>query len=350
MRRFASVATATVVALSGLLVAAPSSQAGDVVASTNVSNSSTCDASGDGGADDCIRHRHHRDAADQVLTAKERLSVRVEVHPTLHGKSLRTQVQVRPLDAKGKPSGAWGTAGSFSWEAEPASDGAVRKVFTVCAPQKHGFYQVRKVVEMPKPASATRAAVRIQPLYTSAPSTVQANAYGCTNSPDDEVNVEYFNEVNFNELFMFLLNETTDDTIGLQMSCPEPLSPEFPPASLEVLVQTTDQKASSSCRDQSPILLEPGKGTCDDRGTCNLVVLARNNVTSVVYSQTFVQISLAQVVAGQFESTLIPSLEPATLPICNNTLNPCLLDATCSLSTEKPGSLELCESATDCTR
>ncbi len=343
MRRFASVATATVVALSGLLVAAPSSQAGDVVASTNVSNSSTCDASGDGGADDCIRHRHHRDATDQVLTAKERLSVRVEVHPALHGKSLRTQVQVRPLDAKGKPAGAWGTAGSFSWEAEPSDKGSVRKVFSVCAPQKAGLYQVRKVVEAPK--SQMRSATRSQVAYTSAPSTFVAQGSGCTNSPDDETNVEYFNEMSFEEMYELIIVKDPSGSFGLQISCPQREAPGIPPSSFDVVVQTADQASSSSCNEPTTIVLTPDQGTCDDRGVCTLIVLARNSVTSTVYSQTLLQVSLQP---SQDRWVLLPELEPATMPICNNELNACLLDDTCSLSTESTGVLQLCESGMDC--
>jgi hypothetical protein len=47
---------------------------------------------------------------------------------------------------------------------------------------------------------------------------------------------------------------------------------------------------------------------------------------------------------------VIPNLEPATVPICDGTLDPCILEGTCQLATTKTlETLQLCESAASCT-
>ena len=76
--------------------------------------------------------------------------------------------------------------------------------------------------------------------------------------------------------------------------------------------------------------------------SCRVTLFAWNTETQVIYSET----QLMLVLNGN--QTVIPNLLPATAPFCNNTLNDCLLEGACSLSTKQEGQLQLCESPTSC--
>ena len=166
----------------------------------------------------------------------------------------------------------------------------------------------------------------------------------CTNSQEDEANIEYFNQVLFEDEWLVNVVDT-GTTFQLAMDCPQPISPELP-ASLSVTLAFKASGGSTPC-DATPLVVP--KASMDTNPNCNqavctFTITASNSVTGTVYSTTLVQIALT---GGTIQ--FIPELEPATLPICNHPVADCLTTGTCSLSTSKVGAISLCSSGSQCT-
>ncbi len=171
----------------------------------------------------------------------------------------------------------------------------------------------------------------------------------CTNSNDDEAIIEYFNEGNFNQDFIIDIIQSSDtSSFNVQLSCPERESPEFPPSDFYLWMSSLYTSTPVASCDGGTLSFDNSRSAknlavCPDWPKCLFNIVLQNKTTGMIYSQTEYQM---EIFPGN--NTNIPQLEPATLSICNNTLNNCLVDDSCSLSTEKLGSLTLCGSSGSC--
>ena len=166
----------------------------------------------------------------------------------------------------------------------------------------------------------------------------------CQNSEQDEESIEYFNLENFNGNYSIQAASTDNTSFGLTLLCPERESPTYPPSELQVELTYPDGSATSPCNSTVPFTVRIGPDpspTCDAT-SCWIIVAATNSETQATYSSTVVRLT------PMANTTIVPTLNPATLPFCPKNVNPCLVDGTCQ---ESPGqaSIQLCESGTDCT-
>jgi hypothetical protein len=319
-------------------------QAGEVRGGSAPIVKEACDSTGDGDKDDCIRHGHHKGSSDHVLNGDDQLVVRAHAHPSLHNKTLRTEVQVRALNSAGKVTGPWTTQGTFVWNTTNDDGSAERKTFRVCAPEKTGLYQVRKKVTVPKTDSgdrSMRSGLRSSTTYTSSSTTVASNGPNCPPPDNAQDLVEYFNLVNFTEDFVIQIQNESSTTSYLWITCPEkgPSTPDY-----SLVLSTIDGSASSNCNSSTPLyLIYTSLSACSDLGEkCNFNVVYSDPVSGMVFSETEI------VLEGKWTGVIAPDLDPATMPVCNNTLNKCLVTEGCSESSKQTGSIQLCESATGC--
>lgn len=174
----------------------------------------------------------------------------------------------------------------------------------------------------------------------------------CTNSPDDEMIIEYFNQMEFNEEYEIILMDN-GTAWNLALSCPEPISSTLPPSTLNLVITSLDPTSpgpatGSSCQ-SGIIAIDKTKlknklyNSCSTGNTCRFDIILSNKQTKTIYCSTVYAIEMTN-----GNQTILPNLEPATLPICNNTINSCLISNTCSLSSEPYGELKLCESSLSC--
>lgn len=170
----------------------------------------------------------------------------------------------------------------------------------------------------------------------------------CTNSNNDELIIEYFNEQTFNETFVLEIIQSSDaSSFNVQLSCPPRESFEIPPADFYLWMSSLHTSTPVASCGGGTLSFDNSRSAknlavCPDWPKCLFNIVLQNKTTDMIYSQTEYQIEFMG------NSTVIPQLEPATLPICNNTINNCLLDDSCSLSSEKLGSLTLCDSSSSC--
>ena len=170
----------------------------------------------------------------------------------------------------------------------------------------------------------------------------------CTNSSEVEAIIEYFNEVSFNDLFEIILMQNPDTSYGVQLSCPERESNEIPPSDFYFLMSSVQTSTPVTSCDEGTLSFDNSRSAknlavCPNWPKCLFNIVLQNKTTGTIYSQTEYQVEF---VPGN--QTIIPNLNPATIQICNNTLNNCLVDDSCSLSSEQLGSLTLCESSSSC--
>ncbi len=167
-------------------------------------------------------------------------------------------------------------------------------------------------------------------------------SYGPT--PDDVNIVEYFNQIMFNaEIYVDVQDLGTQ--YQLVLSCPEPPSPTIPGPDFLLTMYTADSPPSSSTTcNGAPILLQkavlplPQSSFCASGGSnCNFNIVLSNRSSGTIYSQTLVAITLTPGI----NTTIIPNLEPATLPLS--------VPPPADLSSLTNGSISLCSDSTDCT-
>lgn len=309
-----------------------------------------CQANGDGGKDDCIRHKHHKALADHELSRDEKLTVRADLHPSLHNRNLRSEVQIRTLDASGKPNGPWITQGTFTWKSTKGVAPTVRKNFTVCAPEKIGLYQVRKKITVAKGSGAPRdlksglrSSLRSSSTTsTSSSTTFASNGTSCTTTPADDDLIESFNNMNFSQLAEIVMTSTGASQGTFLLSCPDDQlsNPDF-----LLTMKTPDGATSSTCSSggQAPTPIDSSNTACPNE-VCTFEIVFSNRTSGLIYSETTITITRPWAA----NTTLNPELEAATLPACSNNINPCLSPGACSESAESIGSIPLCESATSC--
>lgn len=203
-----------------------------------------------------------------------------------------------------------------------------------------------------------RMKVKVLPLYflraitalVSCTYAMTASAQGaCRNLPDDEIIVEYFNEISFNEE----VNITVSDqgtSFQFLLSCPPAESSDLPPSDFRLRLNTSDGSQYSECGSTAAISVDKAKltanqvGFCSRTGSCQFTVVLDNRSSRTVYSETVLDITPrnGQTIASP------PQLIPATVMICDDSLDTCLTDSECDLSTSEVGVLQLCESPNSC--
>lgn len=170
-----------------------------------------------------------------------------------------------------------------------------------------------------------------------------SRSWSCPNSPDDEMIIEYFNEIEFSEdIYITITDNGTQFTLIL--NCPPQQTPDFPPSNFNLQMYTSDNSQSASCNDGSIIINKiqlHSLSFCSDGEICSFLIILNNLITQSIYSQTELMITMTN-----GNNTYIPNLNPATLPLCPSNFNPCILEGNCPLSSDKEGDLSLCDSAT----
>lgn len=313
-----------------------------------------CDPTGDANrADDCIAHSHVGATADARMRPGDVITIRERIADALRGDRLVTEEQMRRVSRDGT-RGPWIGLRRTLWSAADTAKGATRTI-DVCRAKLPGRYEFRTSIRSAS-GSAQRAMRQLSaPVATSAPTMVtlpnRALAGACANAPDDETIVEYFNQIAYNQQFLLAIADQ-GSSFALWLRCPPPLSADFPPADFGMALALEGQASGVACNG-SPITLDKASlqagryAGCSLRGTvplCMFSVLVYNKLTQTIYSDTMLEIELLP--GGQ---TFIPNLNPATLPLCPGTLDPCVLTGTCTPSPSRMGTLTLCEGAASCT-
>ncbi len=148
----------------------------------------------------------------------------------------------------------------------------------------------------------------------------------CLTSQDDEAIVEYFNEVNFSDQISVLIDPVVAvaGSFDVTLSCPERLSPEYPPSDYELTMELVNSSTSTTCDSARPMRVTPASApaACNSAG-CEFEFIVSNSTTMKVFSTTVTRIRMA---SGE----VAPELSPATLPICAESLG--ALDALQSLT------------------
>lgn len=168
---------------------------------------------------------------------------------------------------------------------------------------------------------------------------------GCPPSPTDEMIVEYYNEMVFNDAFSITVEDTGAE-LQLSFGCPAPVSSTIPPPVMEIQFSTPDDAMTVTCNTGAitlPRATLTQQTFCDDNNVCAFDVTALDTSDGDVFSTSQLHLTLT---GGN--ATIVPDLEPATLPLCPQDPNPCLLSGDCTESTQKDGTLELCNDAETC--
>jgi hypothetical protein len=177
------------------------------------------------------------------------------------------------------------------------------------------------------PSSATSSPAPTAPFATSdalatsaiSPMTVtQSSPTGsCANSPNDEILIEYFNEVNFEDEFVIIKTDT-GTTFNISIFCPPAPDADYPGPDFNLTMSTKDRSASSNCNSSQPIVINKSQlnanrySYCSYK-TCAFTVALSNASTGSVFSST-----MTQVVMTSGNEQIIPELQPATEPICTS--------------------------------
>ncbi len=137
----------------------------------------------------------------------------------------------------------------------------------------------------------------------------------CTNSADDEMIVEYVNEMNFQDAFGVATG--TDPQSGaytVTPTCPERESSTIPPGDMDVRISTPDGSEYGSCHDGIPLTITqadlPELSSCSADGRCTFTISVLNTVTKEIYTQTTVSVQVTSPLTMQVD------LNPATIPLC----------------------------------
>ena len=335
--------TLIVVVFAAALVAAPAQAAGK-----------GCDITGDSHrADDCITHSHVGATADGNMRPGQTVTIRQHIADALRGENLVTVVQARRVIRDGKKA-PWINIRRTRWSAADTTASPNRTI-DVCKGNISGRYEFRTSTRLPKATGRRSARQAGATVATSAPTTVtlpnQSVTGACPNSPEDETIVEYFNQIEFS-MDIYVVITDQGSSFALSLSCPPQQTPYYPPSQFGMSMTLAGVGSGIGCNVGQLTL---SKATLQAGGyqgcqlvnsipACAFIVLVYNTSTQAVYSDTEFQITLTN-----GDNTYIPNLNPATLPLCPSSFNPCVLDGTCSLSTSKSAQLSLCDSADSAT-
>ena len=155
---------------------------------------------------------------------------------------------------------------------------------------------------------------------------VDGLAEDCPGSPDDEVNIEFFNMMMFNEEFTVGWTQLyATGQVAVRINCPERGGASIPAASFDLRISRPDGSDSVSCYEDRTIVLDrqglAELSSCATTRpcancvveTCQFLVTALNTVTGAEYSVTTVGLELSE--SG---TTVVPDLQPATSPACSS--------------------------------
>lgn len=159
---------------------------------------------------------------------------------------------------------------------------------------------------------------------------------------NDLPDVEYFNEENFDSGYGVSIVQQTDGIYSASLSCPPPVNPAFPPASLEVTMWDRALGQSTDCWSKSPITLSSQQTDpdCTSSG-CTMMVVVSDRLTADTLSTTAVNLPLRS-------APLEPlNLSPATVPIGKASPVPA---ASGTISIGKEAQLTLCSNSQACTQ
>jgi hypothetical protein len=345
------IAAVLIVGFANVIATSP---VGSTLSSSEDKNSQQCDSTGDADfADDCIHTVVDSFVKGEAVLPGKPFTSQVSIAPTLQGKDLIIVTQFREVSAEGT-FGSWWTHKRTHWASEDTSVSTTRDL-TSCAPSREGGYQMRTVLITPagsrKPvvasaAASTPAAMVPHELYSVRTASLkQAPATQCQNSPQDEENVEYFNEQSFTDAY-FLTVDVTETDYSITLNCPDPI-PGFA-SDLHVFFETGDSTLRGECNypgvAPASVISIPttelgSTSWCTSSLTCEITIFAESASTGTIYSSTQMQVDISTM------GTINPNLEPATLPICENPITQCDLELTgqCSITGGKDGELSLCE-------
>lgn len=181
------------------------------------------------------------------------------------------------------------------------------------------------------PATLERAALFIDDLPSE-----------CAASPEDEEIVEFANMEEFNESFNVVTRAGAGGGSAVQLECADM---ELAPDEFELVLGNVDDPAHQTvCNSTTPWTLSPDELASSDvctGGRCTMPITVRNKDTLTVFSQTLIQF----VPATTGSVTIVPELNPATLPIC-----PLATATPSSASTTPYGTLQLCDSPGPCSK
>jgi hypothetical protein len=336
-----------------------------VVAAPAQAATTGCDLTGDTRrANDCITHSHVGATADGNMRPGDTIAIRQRIANVLRGDNLVTEVQFRRVSRDGK-KGPWVGLRRTRWAAADTAAHATRTI-DVCRAKLVGRYEFRTAVRVPRAAlrghaarQATGLIAASAPTMVTLPNLALPNA--CPHSPDDETIVEYFNEIEFSEdIYVTIVDQGT--SFAASLICPPQQSVYFPPAAFGLVMAVEGAPSGVACNESGVVfdkatLIRGGYAGCAVRGglpICTFNILAYNETTQVVYSDTLIQVSVVGTTASYAPSanqstwptnTYIPNLNPATIQVCPSNFNPCILTGTCTLTSSKVGSLSLCDSA-----
>jgi hypothetical protein len=118
------------------------------------------------------------------------------------------------------------------------------------------------------------------------------------------------------------INAISGSSANFFFFCPTP-PPGLPPYSL--VLSTADGSASTNCSSSVPITLNSNSPNCVN-GSCQFTIVMSDPATGAILSETnFIYLTIN----GQ-STTVLPQLNPATLPICAQVPDNCLLTGECS--------------------
>ncbi len=159
-------------------------------------------------------------------------------------------------------------------------------------------------------------------------------------SADDENIIEYFNQIEFSEdIAIIAVDQGTQ--YNLQLSCPPRESANVPSPNFLLTMYTANSSSSMTCNEGAIVLPKAGMPQspfCSAGGSlCSFDIVLSNLSTGTIYCSTEVMITFTP----GMNATIIPNLNPATLPISDET--------TSGSSTPSTGNIDLCESSVSCT-
>lgn len=250
----------------------------------------------------------------------------------MRGTQLAIAIQVRPINKRGTAfTGRWVTTKDLRWTAQR------RDVAKVRAPKKIGGYALRVAATRVSRSAAADAdhvsAAGTGVIATSAPTALATQPKNCAPLSEDGTIIEYFNEVNFTEGFVVTVIDgdvepqaTAPGTFAVRLSCPAEESPEIPGPDFQLTLTLAGGSQSSTCSHDVNIVLNKtditDTASCRS-STCEFTVVLSNKTTGQVYSLTETSLTL------DGNQTIVPNLNPATIPICRASYTPCVLTGTC---------------------
>lgn len=164
-----------------------------------------------------------------------------------------------------------------------------------------------------------------------------ARAQNCYNSNDDENIIEYFNLINYMGDFTIRIESTSNDSYDVSVICPKKQSTDMPPEDFNLEIRTIVGNLSTACYSNTPLTISKTNQNCNSNGQCSFIVVCNNKQSDKVYSQTEIKLALK---TGLEEN---PELNPASLPICLDSVVPCLKSDDCSLVDDSLSSFDLAE-------